>query len=408
LVKLPKTYADINAKIQAGKAVVVTAEEMIGIVEEDGAAKAAEDVDVVTTGTFSPMCSSGAMLNTGHTTPRMRFTKVWLNEVPAYAGLAAVDFYIGATELPENDARNRNHPGLFSYGGAHVIHDLIAGRDVRMVAEAYPTDCYPRQELETLISIGDLNQAYLLNPRNAYQNYGVAVNLNKDRDIYTYMGVVQADLGSASFCSAGQLSPMLNDPYYRTIGIGTRIYLGGGVGYVYFEGTQHNPTEARAENGVPMGGAGTIGVVGDMKQMRPDLVVGVSMYGYGVSMALGVGIPIPILDEDMARYTGVKDADIVAPVLDYSREYPYREGGPLGHVSYAQLKSGHIEVGGRKVPTTPLSSYVKAQAIAEELKEWIQAGEFLLSQPAELLPSADSRQGFKSLNERPFNNGGVV
>ncbi len=405
---MPKTYAEINEKIKAGKAVVVTAEEMIGVVEDDGAAKAAERVDVVTTGTFGPMCSSGAMLNTGHTNPRMKYAKVWLNEVPAYTGLAAVDVYIGATELPENDPANRDHPGLFLYGGAHVIQDLIAGKDVRMTATAYGTDCYPRRKLDTWINIKDLNQAYLLNPRNAYQNYGVAVNLSKERDIYTYMGVLQADLGSASYCSAGQLSPLLNDPYYRTIGIGTRIYLGGGTGYVCFQGTQHNPTEARSENGVPMSGAGTIAVVGDMKQMRPDMIVGVSMYGYGVSMTVGLGIPIPILDEDMARYTAVKDEDIVAPILDYSRNYPHNEGGPLGHVSYAQLKSGEIEVQGRKVPTAPLSSYVKARAIAEELQEWIRSGEFLLSQPAELLPSADSGQTFTRLPERPYNNGGVT
>ncbi len=405
---MPKTYAEINEKIKAGKAVVVTAEEMIDIVEEEGTTKAAERVDVVTTGTFGPMCSSGAMLNTGHPTPRMKYSRVWLNEVPAYCGLAAVDIFIGVTELPENDPRNRNHPGLFSYGGGHVIQELVAGKDVRMAAEAYGTDCYPRRELETLINIADLNQAYLLNPRNAYQNYGVAVNLSRDRDIYTYMGVVQADLGSASFCSAGQLSPLLNDPYYRTIGIGTRIFLGGGTGYVYFQGTQHNPTQARSENGVPMGGAGTIAVVGDMKQMRPEYVVGVSFYGYGVSLAVGLGIPIPILNEEIARYTAVKDEDIVAPILDYSRAYPYNEGGPLGHVSYAELKSGQIEVNGRKVPTTPLSSYVKARAIAEELKQWIQAGEFLVSEPAELLPSADSGLGFKPLKERPFNNGGVI
>lgn len=404
---MSKTYAEINEKIRAGKAVVVTAEEMIGIVDEDGASKAAERVDVVTTGTFGAMCSSGAMLNVGHPTPRMRMTKVWLNEVPAYAGLAAVDCFIGATELPENDPRNREHPGLFPYGGAHVIHELIAGDDVRMVAEAYPTDGYPRKKLDSWLNIKDLNQAYLLNPRNAYQNYGVAVNLREDRDIYTYMGVVQSNLGSASFCSAGQLSPLLNDPFYRTIGIGTRVFLGGGVGHVYYEGTQHNPTAPRSENGVPTEGAGTIGVCGDMKQMKPEWIVGVSMYGYGVSMCVGLGLPIPILNEDMARYTAVKDEDILAPVLDYSHAYPYREGGPLGHVNYAQLKSGEIEVNGKKVPTVPLSSYVKAQEIAETLKDWIDTGNFLLAEPAQLIPSVESGQDFKSFNERPVTNGGV-
>ena len=74
----------------------------------------------------------------------------------------------------------------------------------------------------------------------AYQNYNVAVNLS-DKTIYTYMGVLKPRMGSAGYSSAGQLSPLLKDPYYKTIGIGTRIFLGGGIGYVAWPGTQFNP-----------------------------------------------------------------------------------------------------------------------------------------------------------------------
>ena len=401
---MPKTYAEINEKIRQGKAVVVTAEEMIDIVAEDGAQKAAEKVDVVTTGTFGPMCSSGALLNFGHTTPRMKMGRVWLNDVPAYAGLAAVDCYIGATEVAEGDPLNRSHPGEFRYGGAHVIHDLVAGQDIRLRAESYGTDCYPRRHLESWVCLQDLNEAVLLNPRNSYQNYNVAVNLNKDRDIYTYMGVVKKDLGCANFCSAGQLSPLLNDPYYRTIGIGTRIFIGGAQGYIFWQGTQHDPSTPRSENGTPRGGSGTIATIGDLKQMDPRYVVGVSMYGYGVSLSVGIGIPIPILNADMARFTAVRDEDIVAPGIDYSRNCGYNEGAPLAHVSYAQLKSGNIEIEGRVIPTTPLSSYVRAQEIAENLKEQVQKGEFELAEPVQLLPSTDSNYKFRPFRERPIKN----
>ena len=90
-----KTYEEINARIRAGEAVVVTAEEMVDIVRKDGPVEAAREVDVVTTGTFSPMCSSGAFLNFGQMTPTIKAAKVWINKVPAYAGLAAVDIYLG-------------------------------------------------------------------------------------------------------------------------------------------------------------------------------------------------------------------------------------------------------------------------------------------------------------------------
>jgi uncharacterized protein (DUF39 family) len=56
---MAKTIAEINDKISKGQAVVVTAEEIIGLVEEKGTEEAAREVDVVTTGTFGPMCSSG-------------------------------------------------------------------------------------------------------------------------------------------------------------------------------------------------------------------------------------------------------------------------------------------------------------------------------------------------------------
>lgn len=402
---MAKTFAEINDRIRKGEAVVVTAEEMIEVVAEKGTKKAAEEVDVVTTGTFGPMCSSGAFINVGHTKPRMKIQKAWINRVPAYAGLAAVDLYIGATEMAEDDPLNADHPGEFRYGGGHVIQDLIAGKDVRLQAIAYGTDCYPRRELDTWLNIKDLNEAILCNPRNAYQNYNVAVNAHADREIYTYMGVLKPRLGNANFCSAGQLSPLLKDPYYRTIGIGTRIFLGGAHGFVFWQGTQHNPTVPRNEHGVPKGGAGTLAVVGDMKRMSPKWVVGVSFYGYGVSLNVGIGVPIPILDEEMARFTALTDADLVAPITDYSRSYPSFEGEPLGLVSYAELKSGEITVNGKKVPTVPLSSYRGAQAIASTLKEWIRAGQFLLGEPVEPIPSADSGLTFKPLTERPAQEG---
>ncbi len=322
---MPKTVAEINEKIKMGKAVVATAEEIIGIAKEKGLARTAREVDVVTTGTFGPMCSSGVYLNLGHSKPRIKLGggRASLNDVPAYTGFAAADLMIGANALPDDDPRNRVHPGEFNYGGGHVIEELVAGRDVRLVASAYGTDCYPRKQLETLINIKDVNEAVMFNPRNAYQNYNVAVNAS-DKTIYTYMGILKPRMSNANFCSAGQLSPLLNDPGYKTIGIGTHIFLGGGTGYVAWNGTQHNTSVPRTEQGIPKRGAGTLAVIGDLKGMNPRWVVGISMLGYGVTLAVGIGVPIPILDEKVLENTLCTDADILAPVVDYSKTYPQR------------------------------------------------------------------------------------
>ena len=400
---MTKTIAEINEKIKKGQAVVVNAEEIIDLVAKKGTEKVAREVDVVTTGTFGPMCSSSAYFNLGHTKPRMKLGggKVYLNDVPAYTGVAAVDIILGATAMPDDDPRNRVHPGSFNYGGGHVIEALVAGKDVKLIATAYGTDCYPRKKLESWVCLKDMNEAVLFNMRNAYQNYNVAVNLS-NKTIYTYMGVLKPNMGNITYCSAGQLSPLLNDPLYKTIGIGTRIFLGGGVGYVAWQGTQHSPAALRGDNGVPRRGAGTLAVIGDLKGMSPRWLVGTSMLGYGATLTVGIGVPIPILNEEILRYTAVKDDEIYAAIVDYSDAYSQRKPDIVGEVSYGQLKSGLIVVQNKKVPTASLSSYPRALEIANTLKDWIVKGKFLLSEMVAPLPGPESGLSAKPFNERPL------
>jgi uncharacterized protein (DUF39 family) len=397
-----KTIQEINEKIRKGQAVIVTAEEIIDIVQKKGTKKAAAEVDVVTTGTFGPMCSSGAYFNIGHTKPRIKIGggKCTMNGVPCYTGFAAVDILLGATAIPDEDPRNAVFPGAFHYGGGHIIEELVAGKSIRLSASTYGTDCYPRKNLETLICLKDMNEALLFNPRNCYQNYNCAVNLS-DRVIYTYMGMLKPRMGSANYCSAGQLSPLLNDPYYKTIGIGTKIFLGGGEGHIVWNGTQHNPNVKRGENGVPRAPAGTLAVMGDLKQMSPEWLRGASFTGYGVTLTVGIGIPIPILNEEIVQYTAVRDEDIWTQIIDYSEGYPQISGGSLGEVNYAQLKTGQITFQGKQIPTGGISSYKHAQKIAQLLKQRIVAKEFYLTEPVSSIPSADSGISFKLLSERP-------
>ncbi len=380
-----KTIAEINARIRKGKAVILNAAEMALVVKKEGRVKAAKEVDVVTTGTFSTMCSSGLLFNQGQQPPVMKTSKVWLNNVPCYAGLAAVDAYLGCTEPAEDDPLNKVYPGRFAYGGGHVIEDLVRGKAVHLRAEGYGTDCYPRREIDKDITLADLPQAWLLNPRNCYQNYNVAVNLTS-RTIYTYMGALKPKGNNANFATAGQLSPLFNDPQFKTIGLGTRIFLGGGVGYVIGAGTQHNPKPPRNERGIPTTPAGTLMVKGYLKGMKARFLRGMSLVGYGCSLAVGVGIPIPILNEEIAWFTGVSNADIQMPVKDYGYDYPNGVPRTLAEVTFEELLSGEIEIDGKKTPTVPLTSYSMSLEVADELKNWIEQGKFFLSEPVEEIP----------------------
>jgi uncharacterized protein (DUF39 family)/NAD-dependent dihydropyrimidine dehydrogenase PreA subunit len=358
---MPKTVEELNRKILNQTVRVVTADRMPEIVAELGPERAAAEVDVVTTGTFGAMCSSGAWLNFGHSDPPIKMTRVWLNDVEAYAGVAAVDAYLGATQGSET-------LGL-GYGGAHVIEDLLQGRPVVLRAVSYGTDCYPRKELLSEVTLAGLNQAVLSNPRNAYQKYNAAAN-SGPRVLHTYMGKLLPGCGNVTFSGAGGLSPLANDPGLETIGIGTRIFLGGGIGYVTGPGTQHAP-----ENGFA-----TLMVQGDLKGMSPEFLRAALFHGYGASLYVGIGIPIPVLDAGIALKTAVRDRDIETDILDYA--VPVRSRPALGRCNYEQLKSGSVLINGRRVPSASLASYRQASRVARTLQGWIERGEFFLSVPA--------------------------
>lgn len=387
-MSVKKSYEEINEKIRKGEAVVVTAEEIIDVVKEKGIKETARYVDVVTTATFGPMCSSGAFINFGHSDPPIRMGKVLLNNVSAYGGLAAVDTYIGATEPSEDRG--------IEYGGAHVICDLIDGRKIHLVAESSGTDCYPRKHIDTYIDKNTINEAYLFNPRNCYQNYSAAVNTS-DRAIYTYMGVLQPHMGNVNYSTSGELSPLLNDPYLRTIGVGTKIFLAGAPGFISWQGTQFKMTEDRTDKGLPLGASATLAVIGNLKEMSTEYIKPAVFEKYGTSMFVGIGIPIPVLDEEMAEFLAIENKDIYTSVFDYS--VPHRSRPSLARVSYAELRSGSIDLNGRKIRTAPLSSLYKARKIAAELKDWVKNKSFTLQAPVQAFPGNPTTNALEEVNE---------
>ncbi|MCX4290976.1 MAG: homocysteine biosynthesis protein [Odoribacter sp.] len=378
---MAKSYAEINEKIRKGTAVVLTAEEVAELSRSVSPREIAKKVDVVTTGTFGAMCSSGAFINFGHAEPPIRMEKIELNGVRVSGGLAAVDTYVGATDC---------NPDRPAYGGAHIIEDLINGKDITLEAWGKGTDCYPRKHIKTIINKESVNEAILYNPRNAYQNYNVATNTT-DQVKYTYMGTLLPRMRNASYSTAGELSPLLNDPECRTIGLGTRIFLCGTEGYVTWNGTQFHSTREVNAHGIPTSNARTIAVIGDLKNMSTEYLRAAYYEKYGVSMFVGIGIPIPVLDEDMARRVSIRNEQIETTVADYGNGNQV-----LGKTNYAALQSGEIEIGGRKVRTAPVASLAQARKIAGTLKSWIQKGEFLLTEPVRPMPTGTS---LKSLQE---------
>ncbi len=376
---MAKSYEEINAKIAAGEAVILTAEEVSRMAEELKPSEIARKVDVVTTATFGAMCSSGCFINFGHTSPPLRMESITLNGVPVFGGVAAVDAYIGATEASPEDP---------AYGGAHLIEALVRGEELLLKARGKGTDCYPRREIETWIRKDLVNEITMVNPRNAYQNYAAATN-STERELYTYMGSLLPRRGNVNYSTSGELSPLLNDPYLRTIGIGTRVFLAGAQGFVSWRGTQFNTSKPRNERGVPESNAATLMLTADAKEMSADYLRAAYFEKYGVTLYLGIGIPIPVLDENLAAAVSVRNRDIPVLVCDYGAE-----GHPaLARTSYEELRSGYVAVEGKKVRTAPLSSLKKAREIAELLKRQVASGAFALAAPVQDLPARSTVAG---------------
>lgn len=384
-----RSIDEINAKIRSGKVVVATAEEVVGLVSDQGVKQTARQIDVVTTGTFGPMCSSGIYFNISQSTPKIKAGggRATLAGVPLYAGWAAADLLLGATALPDEDPRNAVYPGLFKHGGAHVIEDLVKGAKLRLEVKAHGTDCYPRKEYAVELGLEDMVQATMFNPRNAYQLYNIAVNLSKTT-IYTYMGVLKPGLSNANFATAGALSPLLNDPKLRTVGIGSRVFFCGAEGYVAYNGTQHVADPQRDERGLPVSPSATLALIGDLKEMSPQWMRAASLTGYGASLAVAFGLPIPVLDEQVIADASVTDQDITYPIVDYARNYPLGRVVDLGRASMAELMSGRIEINGKSVPTGSLTSRLMSRKVAMELKDRIKRSRFFLTRPVAALPGA--------------------
>ena len=205
-------------------------------------------------------------------------------------------------------------------------------------------------------------------------------------------------MGNVTYSGAGELSPLINDPYYRTIGVGTRIFIGGSIGYVSWSGTQFKSSVCRGGNGVPIGPGGTLALTGNLKEMDSRFVQPAVFEKYGVSMFMGIGIPIPVLDEDMLKYLCVSNRDIYTNIIDYG--CPSRSRPVIKKVSYAELMSGKVEINGHNIRSSPLSSMRKAREIAQILKKMVASGRFMLTQPVK---NFDKDMALKSLERNGKN-----
>jgi len=204
------------------------------------------------------------------------------------------------------------------------------------------------------------------------------------------MGKLLPNCGNVTFSGAGEISPICNDPNFEVIGIGTRIFLCGAQGYIINNGTQHNPQKNFS----------TLMVMGNLKEMDPKFIRAGIMEKYGCTLFVSIGVPIPILNEQIAENLSITDDEIKTNIIDYGIPSLHR---PIlkENVSYKELKSGYVELKGKRVKTASISSLYYAKIITEELKKLITSGKFFISQPVQKLSNFNE---VKSLTVKEVSN----
>ena len=122
-----KTIAEINAKLAAGEAVVMTAMELKARVR-GGEKLSVADVDVVTTATRGVMSGTAAMLSLPIGVENSKPEEVLINGVPCLPQFRTRDGFtpvlINGTE---ESIENHGH-----YGGGHVLRELVERKPVEV------------------------------------------------------------------------------------------------------------------------------------------------------------------------------------------------------------------------------------------------------------------------------------
>ncbi|NNF99887.1 MAG: methanogenesis marker 16 metalloprotein [Desulfobacteraceae bacterium] len=307
-----RTIAEINESLKSGDALVMTADELCRAVRK-GKSIGFEDVHIVTAATCGLMSGTYAVLSFPLTTPDSftRAVQLRLNGVDAYPGpcpnerLGIIDAIVHGTR------RSIDDPG---YGGGGLFQDIVAGKDI--FAEVVDTD----GGLHTgYINIHNMPHAKLHGSRHAFRNYVGFVNPSKDPVPTIFCSQpLPPDLAGATACGCGEINPIQKDPGLKTIGIGTRVLVNGGIGYVTGAGTRSSTQRP------------CLTVVADMHSMNPEYMGGF-ITSAGPEIIQTWAVPIPVLDADLLLTVKTLDEDIPLTMTDI------RGRKPLADVCYADL-----------------------------------------------------------------------
>ena len=381
---MERNIDEINEKIRRQKAVVLTVEEAKSLIKEKGIKHFFNNIDIVTCASFEMNTNAILYLSFGQTDPLIYFSEGYLNDVPIYV--------TGSTDLVISMvAFSKENP---EYSGASVLCDILNGKDVHLKVSGRSLEVFPNKDFDTWINIKNLNSGRLLLNQSINQNGIVATN-SGNKDINSHMGTLIGNIENSTYNSTSYLNPLVNDPFCKTIGVGTYVWLSGSRGIVLGHGSNHNPKQKRNDHGIPVGPAITLSIIADIESMQPKWVRAGFIKSFGPVLYIGVGIPIPVLNEEIAEYLAITDEYIHSTIVDFA--IPRRTKPIFGQCTYAELRTSTVEINNKPTLAAPLASMSWTIEICKILKDKILNNKFLLSMP--ILP-VNMESETKKLNSR--------
>lgn len=314
-----RSIEEINRKIEDGEATILTAEEVSQLVR-DGEEPKAEDVDIVTTGTCGIMSGTAAIFHipVAEAGAFKKAKNVLLNGVPGFPGpcpnewLGSVDMIVYGTSHSIRESR---------YGGGFLFKDIVSGKDIEVEVES--TD---DEKLRSTVNISDMGTAQMIGTRLAFKNYNSFVNPT-DKPVSSIFHAIDLEgpFKGFTFSGCGELNPLQNDPYMKTICAGSKVLLNGAEGYVIGRGTRSSDEKPNMM------------ITADMKGMDPHYLGGFKT-GAGPEVFDSVAAAIPVLDDAILKETFIQNKDIKLPVTDIRGRHHV-----LGFTDYNEVWGGADE-----------------------------------------------------------------
>jgi len=301
---------DIRAAIADGSAVILTASELKKRIAQGDTVS---DVDVVTCGTCGVMSGTYAVLSVPVAPPGTfsRADTISLQGVPAIPGpcpnerLGLVDLMVFGTAHADD-----------RYGGGHLIHDLIAGKEIHVAVTS------AGKNYEADVTLSDLPFARLFTTRSAFKNYSAIINRagEPEKTIFSALPL-QGTSTQATVSGCGEINPVENDPTLRFLSSGAPVIVNGAGGRVVGTGTRCSTERPN------------LSVHADLKEMDAQFCGGF-LTAAGPECITSIGTAIPVVDTDVLASLSVRDCDIAMPVVDIS------DRQPVGTASYDQVWTG--------------------------------------------------------------------